>query len=96
MTDLSVRLSIEVRPGSSEESIRWDPWRGVWVVHVTARPQRGEANGAVRAALARWLGVDPATVGVVRGASARAKLVQVDGLSGDEATRRLRHAAEDH
>ena len=50
---------------------------GVLKLQVTAAPVDGKANQAVVALLADWLGVPPRTVAVVRGATARDKLVEV-------------------
>ncbi len=57
---------------------------------VRAQPLDGAANAALERLLSKTLGVRAADVRVVRGAQARMKAVQIDGLSLDEARERLR------
>ena len=61
---------------------------------MAAAPERGRANGALVAYLAQELGIAPAGIRVVSGASGRDKLVEVSGIGLEEAERRLA-AAED-
>jgi len=53
-------------------------------VRVTAPPVDGRANTAVRKLVARRLGVAASRVSVVRGASSRDKLIEVEGVSAEE------------
>ncbi len=48
-------------------------------VRVAAAPVDGEANDAVEATLARWLGVKPREVEVTGGVTTRSKVVTIDG-----------------
>ena len=48
-------------------------------VRVAAAPVDGEANDAVEATLARWLGVKPRDVEVTGGVTTRSKVVTIDG-----------------
>ncbi len=48
-------------------------------VRVAAAPVDGEANDAVEATLARWLGVKPSDVEVTEGETTRSKIVTIDG-----------------
>lgn len=48
-------------------------------VRVAAAPVDGEANDAVEATLARWLGVRPREVEVTGGLTTRSKVVTIDG-----------------
>jgi uncharacterized protein YggU (UPF0235/DUF167 family) len=84
-----VRLTIEARPGSSRESIDWDPWRSAWVVHVREPRELGQANDAVLAALGRWLALDRTALRWVSAGKRRTKIAEVDGLSEVEVKRRL-------
>jgi uncharacterized protein len=56
---------------------------------VTAPPVDGKANDAVRKLLARQLGLPPGRVTVVRGETARDKLIEVDGLDAAALRRAL-------
>ena len=62
---------------------------GAIVVRVTAPPQDGRANEAVRRLLARRLRVAVTSVQVIRGERNREKLVGVDGMSAAEVERTL-------
>ncbi|MDO8209761.1 DUF167 domain-containing protein [Conexibacter sp. CPCC 206217] len=75
MGDLRVRL--QPRAKSNElVGLR----EGTLGVRVTAPPVDGKANAALCKLLAKRLGVAPSTVAVVRGQSAREKVVRVDGI----------------
>ncbi len=58
-------------------------------VRVTAPPEEGRANDAVVALLAKALGVPKSRVRILRGHTARNKVVSVEGLTPEEAARRL-------
>ncbi len=58
-------------------------------VRVTAPPADGAANEAVRDLLAEALGCPRSSVTILRGGSARTKLVRVTGLSPEELRVRL-------
>lgn len=60
-----------------------------WKVRVAAPPERGRANDAVVRLLAEKLGVSAAGMTVVSGRSARDKVVELRGITPDEAERRL-------
>jgi uncharacterized protein len=62
---------------------------GSLLVRVTAAPVEGKANAAVCRLLAKRLGLAPGRVAVVRGASSRDKLVEIDGVEAEQARRLL-------
>lgn len=66
--------------------------RGAVVVRarVAAPPVDGKANAALELLLAHALDIPPSRVEVVGGATARRKLVEVDGLTLEEVGARLR------
>ncbi len=77
------RLKLHVSPGAREDRIVG--WReGSLRLKVRARPEKGGANEAVLRLLADRLGLPYAALSIIRGATSRDKLVQVDGLSEDE------------
>jgi uncharacterized protein YggU (UPF0235/DUF167 family) len=49
----------------------------------------GRANDAVRRLLAKRLGIAPSRVSVVRGASGRDKLIEIDGMEAEAVHRAL-------
>ena len=82
------RLTVEVRPRAGRDEIVG--WQGaVLRVRVTAPPADGAANEAVRALLAERLGCARSRVEIVRGHTARTKVVRVMGLTLGEAATRL-------
>ena len=86
------RVVVGVKPGSKRPGIAL---RGDEVeIRVAARARDGEANEAVRRALAAAAGVPPSDVSLVRGAAARLEAFEVAGLTLDELRRRLLAAAE--
>ena len=82
------RLTVEVRPRAGRDEIVG--WRGaVLRVRVAAPPADGAANEAVRALLAEVLGCARSRVEIVRGQTARTKVVRVTGLALGDAAARL-------
>lgn len=60
---------------------------GVLRVRLHAPPVEGQANEALIAFLAEWLGVSRRQVRIVSGHSSRNKTVEVGGLSPDQLAR---------
>ena len=78
-----VTLSVRVSPRGGRNAVEGlvadaegKPQLGV---RVAAAPVDGEANDAVEATVARWLGVKPREVEVTGGLTTRSKVVTVDG-----------------
>jgi len=84
----AARLTVQVQPRASrnEVAVAAD---GTLRVRVTAPPADGAANAAVRALVADALDCPRSAVTIVRGASARAKVVGIAGIGPDELGRRL-------
>ena len=92
MTEDSFKLAIKVVPGSSRSGIVG--WLGDTLkVRVTAPPERGKANAAVEALLRSALGLSGDATRIVSGGSSPRKVVEIVGLSEQEARRRLSDAA---
>jgi uncharacterized protein YggU (UPF0235/DUF167 family) len=64
-----------------------------WRLRVSAPPEDGRANRAVERLLAHAVGIDQRDVRVVRGLTARDKLVEIDGVDADTVDRALIAAA---
>jgi uncharacterized protein (TIGR00251 family) len=75
MTDLDVRL----QPRARKDEIVGER-DGRIVIRVTAPPVEGRANDALTRLIAKRAGVAPSRVTIVRGHSARDKIVRVDGV----------------
>ena len=78
MADLSVRL----QPRARRDEVVGERG-GVVVIRVTAPPVDGKANEALCRLIAKAAGVPPSRVSVVRGRSARDKVVRVEGVEID-------------
>lgn len=82
------RLAVRVQARARRDEIAGERG-GRMLVRVTAPPVEGRANAAVCRLLAKRLGLAPGRVAVVRGASSRDKLIEIDGIEADEARRLL-------
>ena len=84
---MACRLEIRVTPRASRERIELD---GETVrVWTTAAPTDGQANEAVRKALAKRLGLAPSRLSLVRGEASRDKTFEIENLTVAEALSRL-------
>jgi uncharacterized protein len=82
------RLEVRVQPRARRDEIAGER-DGRLLVRVTATPVDGKANVAVRKLLARSLGVAPGEVRIVRGETARDKLIEVSGVDSAAVRRAL-------
>lgn len=62
-------------------------------VRVTAPPKDGKANAAVCRLVAKALGVPKGAVRVVRGETARHKVLEIDGMGPDDVASALARLA---
>lgn len=83
LTPTGALLRVRVTPNAGGDRIEGgeirDDATSVLRIRVAAVPDRGKANVAVVALLARELGVPKSTIGVVSGDSARLKTLQILG-----------------
>jgi uncharacterized protein YggU (UPF0235/DUF167 family) len=83
------RLAVKLTPGTAADRIDgWDvdaEGRPVLKVRVRARPVEGEANAALVKLIAKTLGVPKSAVTLQRGGQSRTKILEIVGLSDDEA-----------
>lgn len=84
----TARLAVRASPGSKRDAIA-AVVDGVVRVRVAAPAERGRANEALAALLAGCLGVPRRAVTIVRGATSRQKVMEVDGLTTEDALIRL-------
>jgi uncharacterized protein (TIGR00251 family) len=82
------RISVTVSPGASRSELVGRHGGG-WRARIAAPPERGRANNALCKLLAAALSVPHASVRVVAGHGARAKVVEIDGLEAAEIESRL-------
>ena len=76
----AAELRVRVRPRAGANEIG-EARDGVLPVRVTAAPEGGRANDAVRKLVARRLRIGVTRVEIVRGAGARDKVLRVQGVS---------------
>ena len=89
----SCRLAVKVVPGAARDEIAG--WLGEALkVRVAAAPERGKANAAALALLARALELPPASVRVVAGETSARKTVEIAGASEAEVRARLAKLAD--
>jgi uncharacterized protein len=79
---------VRVQPRAQRDEIVGER-AGAVLVRVTAPPVEGKANAALCRFLAKRLGLPARKVTVVRGGSARDKVVEIDGLESEEVRRLL-------
>jgi hypothetical protein len=84
----TTRLRLRVSPGASRSEVV-GPHGDAWKVRVTAPPESGRANEAVRELIASALGVPRADTEIVSGAASRDKVLVVRGLTPNEIAERL-------
>lgn len=89
----TTRLRVRVSPGAPSACVV-GRHGAAWKVRVAAAPERGRANDAVVALLAEALALPRKDVAVVAGATSRDKVVELAGISAEEADRRLARAGE--
>jgi uncharacterized protein len=82
------RIAVRVQPRASRDEIVGER-NGVLVLRVKAPPVDGRANVAVCRLVAKRVGVPPSRVRVVRGESARDKLLEIEGRDSDALRRAL-------
>ena len=73
-----MKISVRVKPNARVPSVERDG--ETLVVAVRAPAREGEANDAVRRALATFFDVPPSRVRLVRGATARLKTFEIDAV----------------
>ena len=82
------RLTVRVTPRAGRDQVSgYD--NGAVMVKLKAPPVDGAANRALVAFLAEQLSLPKARVSILRGQSARTKVVEIEGLDSDEILQRL-------
>ena len=82
-------IDIRVHPRASRNEIGETGPGGALRVRVTAPPADGVANESVLKLLAKHLGVPKSALSIVRGATSRNKVIEVEGLTEAEVRQRL-------
>lgn len=78
-----VKLAVHVTPRATRDEVVG--WRGdELAVRVTAAPDGGKANVTACKVIARAAGVSGSAVRVLRGASSRHKMIEIEGLDSSD------------
>ena len=91
MEPRTIRLNLRVSPGAGRSAVvgrHGDAWK----LRVAAPPERGRANASVVSLLATSLEIGRPDVRIVSGAASRDKVVEIVGLTLEEAEQRLASA----
>jgi uncharacterized protein len=84
----SARLKLKVVPGASRSEIAG--WLGDMLkIRVSAAPEKGKANAAVEALLARALNLPTGSARIISGTGSQYKVIEIRGLSKDEILRKF-------
>jgi uncharacterized protein (TIGR00251 family) len=83
-----IRLDLRVSPGAGRSAVVGRHGQG-WKLRVAATPEGGRANASLVELLATSLDVRRPDVRIVAGAGSRDKVVEISGLTLEEAERRL-------
>lgn len=88
MGEPTARLRLRVAPGAGRNEIV-GRLGDAWKIRVNAAPEGGRANDAVLRLLSERLRLARSELQLVAGHTARDKVVELSGISADEAARRL-------
>jgi uncharacterized protein (TIGR00251 family) len=88
MTGESALLRIRVQPRAKRDEVVGER-DGAIVIRLKAPPVDGKANAALTAFIAKAAGVPRSRVEIVKGATAREKVVRVEGASEADLRRAL-------
>ena len=89
MAPTTTRLRLRVAPGASGSPGIVGRHGASWKVRVAAPPERGRANAAVLALLAKTLSLPRSSLAIVSGGGSRDKIVELTGIEPAELERRL-------
>jgi uncharacterized protein (TIGR00251 family) len=85
---LTTRLTIKVIPGASQTKIA-GLLGDALKIRIQAPPEKGKANVAVIAVLAKFLRVPAHQISIYSGATSQTKVVEIQGLSSAELASKL-------
>lgn len=88
-TGNGIRIHLYVQPNGKKSEILGEH-DGALKIRIQAPPVEGKANAAIEEFIAKKLGLPKSRVSLIRGAQSRQKVVEVSGVSVDDATKRLK------
>ena len=84
----STRLPLKVTPNAGRNEITGFS-DGVLHVKIATPPVKGKANREIIDFLGKVLGVSRSSIGIVKGATSRNKVIAVEGMTQDEILKKL-------
>lgn len=88
MSVMSAEIRVRLQPRAKRTELGGER-DGALLARVTAPPVDGRANDALCRLIAKSAGVAPSRVAIVRGATAREKVVRVEGVAERDLRRAL-------
>ena len=88
VSENEARIAVRVYPNAARNEVV-GLTDGVLQVKVSAPPVKGKANIELIAFLSKALGVSKSRVGIIKGHTARNKVITIQGLSREDVMRRL-------
>jgi uncharacterized protein (TIGR00251 family) len=82
-----MRLNVRVVPRSSRNVLEWE--QGSIKARLTAPPVEGAANEALIQLLAERLGIPRRAITIVKGATSRQKIVDIEGITQEDLRQKL-------
>lgn len=90
---MTVEFTILARPSSRKELIELDGDGKTMIVHVTEAAERSRANKAIVKYLARFFGVNTASISIIHGMMSSTKRIRVNGMNTAEFDAKLQSLA---
>jgi len=87
MSRSKAKISLRVYPNAARNEVVFI--NGVLQVRVAAPPVKGKANKELITFLSQELGINKATLAIIKGHTSRSKVITIDGLSQEEVIQRL-------
>ena len=85
---VKAEISVRVHPNAARNEVT-GVVDGIYQVRVSAPPVKGKANKELIAFLSRLLGVSKSQINIIKGYTARNKIIAIDGLTQEDITKRL-------
>ena len=85
---VKAEISVRVHPNAARNEVT-GVVDGIYQVRVSAPPVKGKANKELIAFLSRLLGVSKSQINIIKGYTARNKIIAIYGLTKEDITKRL-------
>lgn len=85
---VKTEISVRVHPNAARNEVT-GVTDGIYQVRVSAQPVKGKANKELIAFLSRLSGVSKSQINIIKGYTARNKIIAIDGLTQEDIMKRL-------